>query len=201
MYLDDHFFLMNNFPDFREAGFDIAEYNKTFEKKNVIIHASAKDVSYPEHWGPLSVKCSMKGVEHYACNNRFYSVDEDRYLIFNDGQYYSSYIYSDTGTESFTINFSTEFQQCVLESFGNNFDDAHRNKSFEFIERLYVHNEVVSPLLMKLYRASAVKKRDVHYITEIYYRLLENLFLQQAELRKEIKNFLLNSLLKEVMSL
>src|SRR5262249_7390422 len=108
MHLTNDFFLMKGFPNFQEPGFDLAAYNKTFESNNVIIHASAKDVSYAEHWGPLSVKCSIKGIEHYECNNRFYSVDKGHYLIFNDGQYYSSYIYSDVGTESFTINFSIE---------------------------------------------------------------------------------------------
>jgi AraC family transcriptional regulator len=187
MYLSDDFFLMNDFPDFHEKGFNLKEYNKTFEKKNVIIHASAKDVFYAEHWGPLSVKCTMKGTEHYKCNNRFYNVDEDHYLIFNDGQYYSSYIHSDTETESFTINFSAAFQQCTLESFRNDLDADRSTKNFEFIEKLYVHNVLVSPLLVKLYHASLVKKPDVHLITEIYYSLLENLLLQQMDLRREIK--------------
>jgi hypothetical protein len=55
MYSGDNFFLMNDFPDFNGSCFDIAEYNKTFKKKNVIINAISKDVSYAEHWGPLSV--------------------------------------------------------------------------------------------------------------------------------------------------
>jgi AraC family transcriptional regulator len=186
MHLCDNFFLMNNFPDFHKSGFDIIHYNETFEKKNVIICASSKDVSYPEHWGPLSIKCTLRGTEHYECHNRFYSVNEEHYLILNEGQYYSSYIYSDTATESFTVNFSTEFRQCVLESFQGDFDE-YQNKSFEFIEKLYKHNDLVSPLLIKLYKASVVKKPDMHDITEIYYRLLENLLLQQINLRKEVR--------------
>ena len=52
MHLSDDFFIMQSFPDFHESCFDINQYNKTFEKKNVIIHASANDVAYAEHWGP-----------------------------------------------------------------------------------------------------------------------------------------------------
>jgi hypothetical protein len=55
MHLSDDFFIMQSFPDFHESCFDINQYNKTFEKKNVIIHASANDVAYAEHWGPLSI--------------------------------------------------------------------------------------------------------------------------------------------------
>src|SRR5436305_11404740 len=108
MHSVNGFFIMKSFPDFHEACFNIEEYNKTFETKNVIIHASAKDVSYAEHWGPLSIKCTIRGNELYQCGNRVYSVDENCYLIFNDGQQYSSYIYSNTETESFTINFSRD---------------------------------------------------------------------------------------------
>jgi AraC family transcriptional regulator len=178
---------MNNFPDFTESCFDIAEYNKTFEQKNVIIHASAKDVSYNEHWGPLSVKCTIKGIEHYKCNNRFYSVDKEHYLIFNSGQYYSSYIYSNLTTESFTINFSNKFQQSVLQSFTNNLDDSSNVKNFEFIEKLYRHDEHILLLLNKLNQATIVKNPDVFAITEIYYALLSNLISQQIKLKKEIR--------------
>ena len=178
---------MKSFPNFNQSCFDIAEYNKTFEKKNVIIHASAKDVSYAEHWGPLSIKCTVKGVEHYQCNNRFYSVDKDAYLLFNGGQYYSSYIYSDAETESFTVNFSSQFQQSVLQGLTNKIDESHSIKSFECIEKLYKHDEAITPLLKKLYQVSVVKNPDVEFITEVYYSLLENLFLQQTKLKHEIR--------------
>src|SRR5882672_8292270 len=122
MHLCNDFHIMKSFPDFHASCFDIIAYNKTFEKKNVIIHASAKDVSYSEHWGPLSIKCAIKGIEHYQCNGRFYSVDSNNYLIFNDGQYYSSHIYSKTGTESFTVNFSGDFRREALQGFESSLD-------------------------------------------------------------------------------
>ncbi len=187
MYLRSEFFIMKSFPDFNQSCFDISEYNKTFERKNVIIHASAKDVCYAEHWGPLSIKCTVKGVEHYQCNNRFYSVDKDAYLIFNHGQYYSSYIYSDAETESFTVNFSSQFQQSVLQGLTNRIDESYNIKSFECIEKLYKYDKAITPLLKKLYWASVVKDPDVEFITEVYYSLLENLFLQQAKLKHEIR--------------
>jgi AraC-like DNA-binding protein len=177
---------MKSFPDFHESCFDMTAYNKMFEKKNEIIHASAKDVSYPEHWGPLSLKCAIKGIEHYQCHNRFYSVNKDNYLIFNDGQYYSSHIYSETATESFTINFSVDLQREVLQDFENGLDNSCGKKSFEFIEKLYRHDGSVTPLIKKLYHASVTAKPDIHFITEIYYNLLESLFVQQTLVKNEV---------------
>jgi AraC family transcriptional regulator len=178
---------MNDFPNFRDSHFNIEEYNKMFKTRNVIINASSKDVTYREHWGPLSVKCTIKGNEYYECNGRFYSVGEDNYLILNEGQYYSSYIYSNTATQSFTVNFTPDFQQLVLQGFQNKLDGSYRSEGFEFIEKLYKHNRCVSPLLMKLYKVSVVKNPDIHFITELYYLLLENLFFQQMNLKKEIQ--------------
>jgi AraC-like DNA-binding protein len=186
MHLSDDFFIMQGFPDFHASCFDINQYNKTFEKKNVIIHASANDVAYGEHWGPLSVKCTIRGTEHYECSNRFYSVDEDHYLIFNDGQYYSSYIYSKTETESFTVNFSSNFRQCVLDGLSEDFE-TNETKNFEFIEKLYKQNDLITPLLTQLYKATLIKNLDAHLITELYFSLLEKLLLQQIKLRTEIK--------------
>ncbi len=187
MHLSEDFFIMKTFPDFHASCFDIAAYNKTFEKKNVIIHASAKDVYYKEHWGPLSIKCVVKGVEHYQCNNRFYSVDNGSYLIFNDGQYYSSHIFSKTETESFTINFSVDFLREALQSLEYSLDETCDNINFEFIEKLYAHDSITTPLLKKLCNVSVTAKPDIHLITELYYSLLESLLIQQKVIKNEIK--------------
>ena len=84
MFMPDDLFIMTRFPDFNKSSFDIKEYNRTFEMNNVIIRASSKHVEYGKHWGPLSIKCVIKGAEHYECNGRSYNVDIDSYLIFND---------------------------------------------------------------------------------------------------------------------
>src|ERR1017187_10556117 len=102
--------LIKSFPDFNVTGFDINEYNKKFKENNVIIHASSRSVSYPEHWGCLSVKCAFHGNESYQAGNRFYTVNDTNYLVLNEGTIYSSYIYSEFPVESFTINFSHELE-------------------------------------------------------------------------------------------
>lgn len=184
---------MRSFPDFHEADFDIDDYNERFKKNNVIIHAIAKDVSYNEHWGPLSIKTTIKGKEHYECNNRFYTVDETNYLIFNNGQYYSSYIYSKEETESFTLNFSASFTNAVLQSLLHAFDKNEEavsplSQNFEFIEKLYCNKGSVSSLVKCIYNAATIPNSDRQQLTELYYYLLENLLVQQQDLKKEIQN-------------
>lgn len=193
MQADDSIYIMRDFPDFTAPGFDMEVYNRRFKENNVIIHAKSSDVSYPEHWGCLSVKCAFKGNEYYQSSGQFYAVNDGNYLIFNEGKSYSSYIYSHTQVQSFTINFSSFFEQTVayglLANIHKMLDEPHDNltKKIEFTEKLYPHNDTVSPVLNKLYYLSLAERPDNTVITECYYQLLENMLLQQAGINNEIK--------------
>ncbi|HWB24654.1 MAG TPA: AraC family transcriptional regulator [Chitinophagaceae bacterium] len=191
--MDDGIFIMRDFPDFNVPGFDIEAYNERFKKNNVIIHARSSNVSYGEHWGCLSIKCAFKGSEYYQSHGRFYAVNDNNYLVFNEGKTYSSYIFSDTPVESFTINFSSFFTQTVAYGLLANMNEALSNDQYctpahiEFTEKLYSHDDMVSPLLNRLYRLSVEVKPGNAGITELYYLLLEKLLLLQAGVNADIK--------------
>src|SRR5664279_1946851 len=111
------FNIIDSFPDFKGRGFCMETYNRQFHDSNIIIHANACRVHYPEHWGPLSVKCVFSGKEYYRANNCNLAVDGKKYLILNNGNYYSSYINADSNVESFTINFTSELLNDAIASF------------------------------------------------------------------------------------
>jgi len=183
---------MTEFPDFNAAGFDMKTYNRRFREGNVIIHARSADVAYPSHWGCLSIKCAFKGREYYEANNTAYAVDDTCFLILNEGQVYSSYIYSERPVESFTINFSESFTRTLLDSLiTQDLPDAGRPAAAprppEFMERLYPHDNSISPILSALYRQSLSKKQDTAAITEHYYLLLEKMVLLYSRVDREIQ--------------
>ncbi|HVX49827.1 MAG TPA: AraC family transcriptional regulator, partial [Chitinophagaceae bacterium] len=194
MQADEGIYIMRGFPDFTVPGFDMEVYNDRFKKSNVIIHASSADISYAEHWGCLSIKCAVNGNEYYRCQDRFYAVNSSNYLILNEGSNYSSYIFSRQPVESFTINFSSAFEATVIQSLladVNKTLDSGNNctlQRVEFTEKLYAHDNCVSPVLNKLYRLSLEEKTGGAYIAELYYVLLERLLLLQQNVNKEIKN-------------
>jgi AraC family transcriptional regulator len=185
--------IMTEFPDFNAAGFDMKAYNRRFREGNVIIHARSADVAYPSHWGCLSIKCALNGREYYEANNTAYAVDDTCFLILNEGQVYSSYIYSEWPVESFTINFSELFTRTVLDSLlihdplGGSRDAAAAPRSLEFIERLYPHDNSLSPILSALYRRTLAKEQDMTAITEQYYLLLEKMVLLHTRVDREIQ--------------
>jgi AraC family transcriptional regulator len=193
MIPNSEIFIMTAFPDFNVAGFDMEKYNERFKKRNVIIHAKSKDVSYPEHWGCLSIKCAFNGSEYYESGNHFYTVNENNYLIFNEGKYYSSRIFSHTTVESFTVNFSAGFEREVSTSLLSSCEDLLDNferikeRKIEFIEKLYPHDEIITPVLSKLYRESLKEEPDGNFIDESYHQLLERLILLQKHVWKEVQ--------------
>lgn len=186
--------LINTFPDFTIPGFNIEQYNSFFKTCNSIINARASDVSYKEHWGCLSIKCAFGGNEIYQVGNRVHAVNENNFLILNEGQYYSSYIYSKEPVESFTLNFTETFTQQLFQSLTDSNThlldnpDNERNKIPLFIEKLYQHNATVSPLIFTIKNLSKDFNKNRHVIAELYHHLLEKLFLLNNDVKQEIQN-------------
>jgi AraC-like DNA-binding protein len=190
----NHIKLIDKFPDFKAPGFNAEIYDRQFKEKNIIIKATSSNVSYPEHWGPLSVKCCLGGKENYRIGKRFYSVHDNNFLVLNHGQYYSSYIYSDTDVESFTLNFTEEIQKRVITSVssGNlsNLDDPFNQDAREivFTEKLHTKDDFILPLLTRLKELSNDFYNEHQRIEELLYLILERLILIQRNLRDEIVN-------------
>lgn len=186
--------LINHFPDFSAPGFHIDEYNHFFKTNNSIINAKASDIEYQEHWGCFSIKCAFEGDEIYRVQNRVHKVNDQNFLVLNEDQYYSSYIFSKEKVESFTLNFTSEFVQEVGKSclyadehiLDNRFSESKLN--IEFIEKLYLHNSTVSPVLFRIKQLVKNFNDNREKIAELYYLLLEKLLLLHKEVNKEINS-------------
>ena len=196
MNFDRNYNMISAFPDFLRKDFDMESYNRQFKSANVIIHARSSNVSYPEHWGPLSIKCAFKGSEFYGLNNCLYAVNDENYLMINDGNNYSSFIDADSAVESFTINFSPLFVKELMESIIEpdetlltNFTNFSNRNNIEIIEKLYAHDSAVSPVIFQLL---ALTKDDfdknINQIEELYFLLFERLVFKQKTCMEEIKN-------------
>ncbi len=184
--------LVKNFPNFSVPGFDMDIYNNFFKICNSIIHASASDIAYPEHWGCFSIKCAFGGEEYYTTEKRVYAVNGNNFLILNEGTCYSSYIYSEKKVESFTLNFSNDFLQegiytskmSDIKMLDNPFPSRQIN--IGFMEKLYPHDQVLSPILFRLRRLTNQFKFNLSIIAEQFHLILEELLLLQHTVNKEM---------------
>jgi AraC family transcriptional regulator len=185
--------LMEEFPDFNRPGFDIQLYNQRFHSSNVIIHAKGRDVSYPLHWGPLTIKTVLSGEEHYETRHSHYAVDSDHFLVFNSGRMYSSWISSPTEVESFTLNINPAFEQHAARSIRGTaitqLDDPFHN-SYEhthFTERLYTHDQPVTTVVRSIRELSKDFTKNKDSLSFLFYNLMEGLLLLQSNTNAEIE--------------
>jgi AraC family transcriptional regulator len=72
---------------------------------NCVILARTAHAEYGRFKQTLSIKMSRAGREDYFVDNRRLAVEDDNYLVLNEGRTYSSAIVSHTPVESFTIFF------------------------------------------------------------------------------------------------
>jgi len=158
--------------------------------KNFIVHFTTKGFELNNHVSPLSIKCSMKGEENYKTSVGIYRVTTGKYLIVNEGQDCSSQIENEA--ETFSLYFDSKFSNEALQSLMTP-SDKLLNVSFypsrqpvHFFEKLYLHNNILSPTLMKLRLASKVNYDDECWIKEQFYDVLEKLLIVHRDLYKEI---------------
>lgn len=159
-------------------------------RKNFIVHFSASSAELENHISPLSIKCSMKGLENYRTSSGDYNVTSGSYLIVNEGQECSSFIKDEA--ETFSVYFDPKFSNEVLKSLSTP-SDKLLNYSFipgrqpvQFLEKLYSHNYTLTPVIMKLRLASKVNFDDENFIDEQFYEILNKLMIVHRDLYKEI---------------
>lgn len=183
-------YLINQFPDFNAPGFDLDRYYSLFLEKNVIINAISSDVEYGDHWSPLSIKCAFRGKEFYHERHRTVAVDDSSFLIFNEGKVYSSYIKSESKVQSFTINFNPTFVQEVIAALRQRDPEEMftGNERIHFVEKLYLHNPQITPLLFALQRMSLSLQSNKERIAELFTEVLERMILSQNDIAREIES-------------
>ena len=187
---------MDKFPDFGAKGFNVDHYNERFHQANFIINARAKHISFPKHWGTLSIKSCLAGTEFYEASDMLYGVDCDNYLIFNQGLFYSSWIDSAIDVESFTVTFSPVYIQdylsSCLKSAGRNLDDPQSSNfapdQFVITERLHRHDNSISPVLTKIHLLSQQTENHQEELGILFYKLLERISQKEASLSFEIES-------------
>jgi AraC family transcriptional regulator len=191
MTQEKQFDIISSFPDFNRPGFSLKEHNERFHRRNVIISATASQVYYPEHWGPFSIKCAFQGTEHYTVGKCRYAVTDHRYLLLNHGNYYSSYIDSDSPVESFTINFRPGMLEETVQGLTNPHEfmlagSGDQSPSFIVHEQLYPQDEQVTPVILRLKKLVEEGYTDGWQMEELYALLLEKILLNQQSLQGKI---------------
>lgn len=117
---------------------------------NFVLHAESPQF-YWEGTGQLSIKTFSNGKAYYKTNKGFFAVENDRYLLLNEGAYTIT-IDEPVSVESFCIFFKEGFANHIFQALkrSNNqlLTDPFKNtNSIEFIDKTYLKQSNLSYLL------------------------------------------------------
>ena len=150
-------------------------------RESAVICARTRRAEYPEYRQLLSIKAAFGGVEDYFVDGRRMAVDEDTFAIFNAGRSYASRIEAMAPMHSFSVFFEAGMLEQVRRSMGATttqlLDDpaGASAESPEFAERLYEHDQLVSPVLRRIRDAVAAGIDDEAWLEEQLQYLLERM--------------------------
>jgi AraC family transcriptional regulator len=186
--------LLRQFPDpkrleptAQNEGYRRAFYAR-WGNENSIILARSRRIEFPLFAQRLSIKVAAGGRERYLLTHpaREVDVDDDSFLILNDGHVYGSLIAQEREIESFSIFFRPGFADEVRRGIDTPVERAldgaaaGRAGATGFWEFLQPHDARITPVL-KFIRAHVRRGvEDPHWYEEQLYFLLQRMLENQA---------------------
>jgi AraC family transcriptional regulator len=133
-------------PTFRST------FYERWGRESAVISARARHAEYPEYTQLLSIKAASGGAEDYFIDGRRITVDDDTYAIFNGDRTYASRIEALRPVQSFSIFFDRSLPAQAWQSLWRaqsalDCPVEAEQRSVEFAEKLYEHDNLVSPVL------------------------------------------------------
>ena len=163
------------------------------ERDSCILITRTRHAEQPSAAWPLMVATARGGREWFTLERRRLAVDDDNFLVVNEGRQQAAVIRSDTDVESFRIFFRAGLVDAalaalllpvdrLLES-----DDLPVRSGFEFSEGLRSHDRLVSPVLAYIRHQTLEGCDDTAWFDEQLTYLLERLLLGHRQIMRRIQ--------------
>ena len=159
-------------------------------RENCIILGHTRFAEYPPFAQRLSIKTARGGAERYFLDHRSVAVDDDNFLILNDGATYASRLDADREMESFSIFFRPGLVEEVRGALAATGDrmldgDARAARPVEYLVRLHPHDGLVSPVLRQIREQLALGVDDEDWYEERLQVLAARMLVHQAQVRRD----------------
>jgi AraC family transcriptional regulator len=172
-------------------------FRRTFYSRwgveNCIVLGSARRVEYPLFEQRLSIKMASGGRERYLLTRpgREVDVDEDHYLVINDGRSYASRIAAEREIESYSIFFRPGFANEVESSLRTPVERALEGGTQtasepEFQEFLQPHDGHITPVLKFIRHHVRSGLDDPQWYEEQLFFLLARLLEHRERLQRRV---------------
>lgn len=196
--------VVREFPEFlaragqANTGADAVQRQRFFARwqaENVVIAARVRYRQFGPFKHRLSLKAAWNGREHYYLPERRLTVDDDTYLILNEGQSYASAVTDAAPVDSFSLFFRAGLADEVLGSLAATparvLDDGARapRRAAVFAEHLRPHDDSVTPLVEEIRAAATAGVDDELYYEERLMRLLERMLAAEDLFHRGAERF------------
>ena len=181
--------ILRQFPDVWPCTPANAAFRQRFYarwgREHAIVRGRAARISFPPFTQCLSIKAAWGGGESYHCGTRRLRVDDDCWLVLNEGRTYGSEIAELQPTDSLAVFFAPGFSASVTRAaqapWAAALDTAHDDAASGggFDEHLHPHDGAVSPLLHALRDAVDDGESDPWWFDEQMQLLLEAMLAAQ----------------------
>jgi AraC family transcriptional regulator len=155
-------------------------------RENCIISARTRHAEYPPYRQCLSVKAAWGGTEEYFVDGRRIAVDDDTFMILNDGRTYASRLRQPTPVHSFSIFFRPGMAQDVARTASSPerclLDDPAGTcaSASEFGEHVRRHDHSITPLLRYIHHHVEAGVSDENWYDEQLHFLLHRMLAEGA---------------------
>ena len=153
-------------------------------RENTIVCGRSSDAAYATHTQTLSIKTAWGGCERYFLREREVAVDDDHWLVLNEGRAYGSELKSLRPAFSFSIFFRPGLQQEVAAALALPLEHALEEpdpapRELQFAEHLRRHGDAVSQRLRTLRDAVLAGQCDDDWLDQQSLMLLGQLSMQE----------------------
>jgi hypothetical protein len=160
--------------------------SRTHLERETIIRGRNYDYHPPRYSGkgrkfPLGLKSVFNGQALYETSEGKFAVCDEGYLILNAHQPYQMAIDSEIKVETFCINFPDQWVEEIFRSLAMPTDrllddpEGGGESPITFLERLYPHDDIVTPQLLALRQALAEGPPENGWLEETLRGLLVRL--------------------------
>jgi AraC family transcriptional regulator len=146
--------LIRTLPDSASTNVELQQaFSSKRERENCVVLGRAKHARFGPCAHGLSIRTARGGEERCQFDGRTVAVDDDSFLILNNGRLCSTHIESTHAVESFAIYFGSPLVERAYGAMTVSVEKALDHgaavgeRSVEFMEALQPHDKLVSPVL------------------------------------------------------
>jgi len=194
--------VLREFPDFlaRRNGSAVEASQRDaffarWQAENVIIGARVRYSQFGPFKHRLSIKAAWNGREHYYVGERRVAVDDDTYLILNEGQSYASAVHEPAPIDTFSVFFraglADDVWSALATPLARALDDGAEpfRRAPYFAEHLRPHDATVTPMLHQILELVRAGVDDEMVYEQHLLRLLECMLRAECDFRRRAESF------------